>query len=111
VPRDPAGPGAIWQVEAGGKITYLFQVIESWPVTGISWDDATAYAEWRTAKARERGERATYRLPTEAEWEKAARGVAGRKFPCFRTATRNGYERTLVYNYTGFRLARTPSRP
>jgi serine/threonine-protein kinase len=46
------------------------------PVCGISWEDARAYCEWLGRRAG-----VLYRLPTEAEWEKAARGVDGRFFP------------------------------
>ena len=46
------------------------------PVVRISHEDAVAYTEWL---ARETGQ--PYRLPTEKEWEKAARGTDGRIYP------------------------------
>jgi len=46
------------------------------PVVGISWYEATAYAAWLADKTE-----LEIRLPTEAEWEKAARGTEGRIFP------------------------------
>lgn len=53
------------------KVAGYFPIKELSPMICVSWHDAMAYAKW-----------AGTRLPTEAEWEKAARGgLTGKKYP------------------------------
>jgi formylglycine-generating enzyme required for sulfatase activity len=53
-----------------GEPTYEDETKEDHPVVCVGWEQAKTYCEWREA-----------RLPTEAEWEKAARGPEGRSYP------------------------------
>ncbi len=65
----------LWGKNKDGRPTFP-KGLANHPVVLISQSDAQAHCAWRNGKSPAR-----YRLPTEAEWEKAARGVVARYFP------------------------------
>ena len=68
------------------------------PVVNVTWKDAAAYCEWLS---KETGK--DYRLPTEAQWEKAARGEDGRKYPWG-----NEWDASRLNSYEGGRFDTSP---
>ena len=55
--------------------------LPEWPILGVSWDDAMAYAAWRTERAHAAGEPFTFSLPTGVDQQAAWGQVRQKVFP------------------------------
>lgn len=86
LPKFPSGYS--WK----GKTNWDDRTLQQHPIVNVTWNDAKAYADWAEVK-----------LPTEAQWEYAARGQQGYNFPWGGTATAadfcNGWDQTMCANY------------
>lgn len=78
------GARVLYEPKPGFNITYD-ENLKRWvpvagrelhPANGITWKAASRYAEWLSLQTGK-----TWRLPTEAEWERAARGTRQNRFP------------------------------
>ena len=99
----PKWPGNIdgWE----GKTGWDDPALQQHPKVNVSWNDAKAYADW-----------AGVSLPTEAQWEYAARGPQGSNYPWGGIATKddkyNGWDMTKCSNYNnssrGYKVSTWP---
>jgi serine/threonine protein kinase/formylglycine-generating enzyme required for sulfatase activity len=82
VPRSADGRRLAWRPDTHanfqlpGNDSEFGPVDPDEPITGITYLAASAFCQWLSER-----DRVSYRLPTEEEWEKAARGAEGRVFP------------------------------
>src|SRR5690606_32760634 len=76
VPKSDKTGGLLARYE-DGRWVWTYSAPPDWPIFGVSLAAAHEYAHWLTERS---GGRFRFRIPSDLEWEKAARGVDGRPF-------------------------------
>lgn len=82
VPRGPENltTGGEWPKDESGRYVLPEDWQLDWPVIGVSWEDAQAFAAWKTRRARAAGRPLTWTLPTYREWMAAGSGSTVRSY-------------------------------
>ncbi len=80
VPRHEVDP-PLWPRGADGRFRLPAGTRPDHPVLGVSFEDAAAYAAWRSARSIAAGEPWRWRLPHGDEWATAGGALLGRRFP------------------------------
>jgi formylglycine-generating enzyme required for sulfatase activity len=94
--------GANWKHPLGANSSIT--TLEEHPVVHVCWFDARAFCEWLNQKhVNDLQQGYHFRLPSEAEWEKAARGTDGREWPWG-----NGFDAALCNSKEGGKICTTP---
>lgn len=83
--------GDSWSMQRAEDGWFVDEQYKDHPVINVSWYGANAYAEWLSQKSGNR-----YRLPSESEWEYAARGGQQSKF--FKYAGSNNIKEVAWFN-------------
>ncbi len=76
-----ASQGGSWPRDVSGLFSLPSDCPLEWPVFGISWYDAVAYAEWMSREAKAAGLPYAFRLPSLKEFRIAAKGTANWDYP------------------------------
>lgn len=67
--------GLLWRDRFGPAVP-RHDRFDNYPMTGVTWFEAVAFCRWLSER-----KQMNIKLPTEVQWEKAARGVDGRRYP------------------------------
>ncbi|MCK4762168.1 MAG: SUMF1/EgtB/PvdO family nonheme iron enzyme [Candidatus Aminicenantes bacterium] len=94
-----------FNIETGTDKYYENQVDNDFPVVGVSLENAAAYCRWLSEKTG-----LNFTLPSEAQWQMAARGTDGRDYP-WKKDSRSAYTNLANFGFPGRKTTKVGSYP